>query len=53
MSNSENRDLSEKSRVMREYQARFCERFQVQFLLPTRQLIPEFPEWNLFEFWDL
>lgn len=29
---------SEKSRVMREYQARFCERLRVELPLSTRQL---------------
>jgi len=32
----ENRDFGEKSRVNGDIQARFCERFWVEFLLPTR-----------------
>jgi len=35
----ENRDFGEKSRVNGDIQARFCERFWVEFLLPTRHNI--------------
>jgi len=35
-----------KSRMMREYQVRFCERLGVKFPLPTRHAIENYPLWG-------